>query len=189
MELKSLEVYYDDNNRALLDDFVKRYDVEEAVVPSVFVGDTYLSGSDAIRDNLSNKIDYYYQNRTDCPLDINKIEGSTEEVKELELTLPAILVGAAADSINPCAFAVLTFLIVYLLAVKDKKQMLKIGLIFIFVVFLVYFISGLGILQLAKYITITSWIIKIIAVISKLLSKLTVKSTPIPGADSSINLP
>ncbi|KKP69817.1 hypothetical protein A2X44_05090 [candidate division CPR3 bacterium GWF2_35_18] len=189
VELKSLEVYYNEENRKLLSDFNKRYQVEDSGVPAVFVGDTYLGGADAIKNNLSEKIDYFYENKTACPLDYNRIQGSTEETKKLELTLPAILLGAAADSVNPCAFAVLIFLLVYLMAVKDKKAMFKVGLTYIIVVFVVYFVSGLGILQLAKYLTATSVVMKIVASISIVAGLINIKDFFWYGKGISLHIP
>lgn len=63
------------------------------------------------------------------------------------LTLPAIIVGAAIDSINPCAIGVLIFLMAYLLAVfKDKKRMLLGGVLYTLAVYITYFLAGVGLL-------------------------------------------
>jgi len=56
-----------------------------------------------------------------------------------------ILIGAAViDSINPCAFGVLIFLLAYLTkTAKTKRKLLIHGLTYIFAVFLTYLIAGL----------------------------------------------
>ncbi len=56
-----------------------------------------------------------------------------------------ILLGAAViDSINPCAFGVLLFLLAYLAKTsKNKVKMLIHGLTYIAAVFITYFLAGL----------------------------------------------
>jgi cytochrome c biogenesis protein CcdA len=63
------------------------------------------------------------------------------------LTIP-ILVGAAiVDSINPCAFGVLFFLLAYLFKNNNsKKQVLLHGFLYIAAVFLTYLLAGLFLL-------------------------------------------
>jgi cytochrome c biogenesis protein CcdA len=81
-----------------------------------------------------------------------------------------ILIGAAViDSINPCAFGVLIFLLAYLIKTsKSKNKLLIHGLVYIFAVFLTYLlagilllpiISGLGRLSLSLYAIIGSLVI------------------------------
>ena len=63
------------------------------------------------------------------------------------LTLPIVLGTAAVDSINPCAIGVLILLVASLLGLaKDKNRMLKIGLIYITVVYITYLLAGLGLI-------------------------------------------
>lgn len=62
--------------------------------------------------------------------------------------LPLVLVSAVLDSINPCAFSVLLLTIAFLFSVgKLRSNMLRIGGAYIFGVFLVYILIGMGILQ------------------------------------------
>ena len=81
-----------------------------------------------------------------------------------------ILIGAAViDSINPCAFGVLIFLLAYLVKTsKSKNKLLIHGLVYIFAVFLTYLlagilllpiISGLGRISLSLYAIIGSLVI------------------------------
>lgn len=92
----------------------------------------------------------------------------------VEATLPTIttvLITAAIDSINPCAIGVLILLISTLLAAKKKDKMLKIGLIYIFAIFLTYFSAGIGLTAflanipqtVAEYISIVVGSIIVIA--------------------------
>jgi|TARA_B100001971_G_C18234494_1_gene566215 cytochrome c biogenesis protein CcdA len=67
-----------------------------------------------------------------------------------QLTLGIIIAAALADSINPCVFGVLIFLLAYMTSVfKSKTKMLIGGLAYISSVYLTYFLIGLGVFTLA----------------------------------------
>jgi cytochrome c biogenesis protein CcdA len=62
-----------------------------------------------------------------------------------------VAVTAAADSINPCVFGVLIFLLGYMVTIfKDKKRMLIAGLIYVAAVYITYFLVGLGLFAFAR---------------------------------------
>lgn len=62
--------------------------------------------------------------------------------------LPLVGVAALIDSINPCAFGILLLTIAFLLSIgKMRSGILKIGGMYIFGLFTVYLLIGLGILQ------------------------------------------
>jgi cytochrome c biogenesis protein CcdA len=63
------------------------------------------------------------------------------------LLLSAVLVAGLLDGINPCAFAVLLFLIAFLFAIrKVRRDVLLVGGIFIATLYLAYFLIGVGLL-------------------------------------------
>lgn len=67
-----------------------------------------------------------------------------------QLTLGIIIAAALADSINPCVFGVLIFLLAYMTRVfKSAARMLFAGFIYITAVYVTYFLLGIGILTLA----------------------------------------
>lgn len=67
-----------------------------------------------------------------------------------QLTLGIVIAAALADSINPCVFGVLIFLLAYMTAVfKNKAKMLLAGIIYITSVYLTYFLIGIGLFTLA----------------------------------------
>ena len=66
-----------------------------------------------------------------------------------QLTLGIIIVAALVDSINPCVFGVLIFLLAYMTKVfKNTTRMLIAGLIYITAVYITYFLIGMGIFTL-----------------------------------------
>ena len=91
------------------------------------------------------------------------------------LTIPALVGGAAIDSINPCAFAVMIFLLGYLLALGSSKLILRIGLVYIVTIFAVYFLAGLGLLRALTAFGVAGIIYKIAAVILLFVGLVNVK--------------
>lgn len=93
----------------------------------------------------------------------------------VEAHLPAlatVVITAAIDSINPCAIGVLILMISVLLGNRSSvKKMLLIGGLYIFSVFIVYFLAGLGLmyflasipLWVSEYISIAVGILIIFA--------------------------
>lgn len=76
-----------------------------------------------------------------------------------QLSLAAILVGAAVDSVNPCAIGVAIFLSAYMIKVfKDKKYLMLIGgFMYIAAVYIAYFLAGVGLLSAIQSLTIAYW--------------------------------
>ncbi len=89
------------------------------------------------------------------------------------LTLSVIIGAALADSINPCVFGVLIFLLAFMTRVfKTKGKMLLGGLLYTIVVYATYLLLGFGILQITISTGFSStfyWIAAIIAIIAGLL--------------------
>ncbi len=69
----------------------------------------------------------------------------------LATLLPAVVVTGLLDSVNPCAFAVILLLLAFLFTLrKSRGQVLKLGAIYVAMIFLVYFAIGLGILSTVR---------------------------------------
>ena len=89
-----------------------------------------------------------------------------------ELTLGIIISAALIDSINPCVFGVLIFLIAFMTKIfKSSSKMLLGGLLYASIVYITYLLLGLGILKFALSTGIASafyWIAALIAIIAGL---------------------
>jgi len=90
-----------------------------------------------------------------------------------DLTIGLVIAAAAADSINPCVFGVLIFLIAFMTKLfKSPRMMLVGGLFYSAVVYGVYLLLGFGILKLALNTGLAFgfyWIAAIIAILAGLL--------------------
>ncbi|MFQ6119294.1 MAG: cytochrome c biogenesis CcdA family protein [Methanosarcinales archaeon] len=74
-----------------------------------------------------------------------------------QFTLGIVIVAALSDSINPCVFGVMIFLLAYMSKFFKKKiRMLMAGLLYIIAVYITYFLIGMGMFTLAY----TAWLAK-----------------------------
>ncbi|HJO02176.1 MAG: hypothetical protein QF655_03025 [Candidatus Woesearchaeota archaeon] len=90
-----------------------------------------------------------------------------------QLTLGIVIAAALADSINPCVFGVLIFLLAYMVTVfKNKLKMLLAGLIYTTVVYVTYLLIGIGIFAFTQSTGVVKpfyWVAGSIAIIAGLL--------------------
>ncbi len=70
-----------------------------------------------------------------------------------KVSFSVITLAALADSINPCAIAVLLILLAGLLASGEKKRVLSSGLLFVLGLYLTYFLFGYGIFSALSFVS------------------------------------
>jgi len=162
VELQTYELSENDNT-SLLFYLFERLGVEELdyKIPVIFLGDNIFLGEDEFNEGFENKFNE--------ELARNKFEDSTGEFigkyyaeasadKDISginyIRLPAVIVSALADSINPCAIGVIIILISSIIASRNRKHALMIGMIYISVIFVMYFLLGIGFIYLTKSIDI-----------------------------------
>lgn len=104
--------------------------------------------------------------------------------------LPLVLVSAVLDSINPCAFSVLLLTIAFLFSVGRKRSnMLRIGGVYIFGVFLVYILIGLGILQVLHLFNTPHFMAKFGAVLLAVLGLINLINEFFPAFPIKLKIP
>ncbi|MBN2015250.1 hypothetical protein JW766_00245 [Candidatus Dojkabacteria bacterium] len=107
-----------------------------------------------------------------------------------ELTIPLIILGALGDSINPCAIAVLIFLVTFLISVKKRGgKLLSIGIVYILFVYLTYFLAGLGLLAFVQKLEITKIIYNIAAIAVIIAGLINLKDVFFEGHGFSLAIP
>jgi len=111
--------------------------------PVLYFAGRFLNGEGDVRNNLKGLI----ISSMNIPQDqaLPKID----LMAYFKTFTPWAVIGAGLiDGINPCAFTVIVFFISYLaLQMYKKKELIAIGLCFIFAVFLTYCLMGLGLLE------------------------------------------
>ena len=167
VEIKEYEVWYNEENKKLMQDVKKALGIETLGVPFTLISDVYTIGyNDVIERKLNRIINYYSKNKQidvislvkegkKLPTDTNKfIEEEKEKDEETTFNFPFIgkikarnlsLLSASiaiglVDGFNPCAMWVLIFLISILVTMKDRKRMWWLGFSFIFTSGICYFL-------------------------------------------------
>ena len=165
-----LDIREDNDAFILFNTFKEYYGVGFAPVPSVFVGHYALSGYDDITKNLDAAVKATTGGGP--PPDLPP----GEEVSRSTLTIPLVIAAALVDGINPCAFAVLIFLMLSLMSLDSRRRMLMVGAVFISAVFLFYFFSGLGLFTVIQFAGISRFISVVAAVIALAAGIITILS-------------
>ncbi|MEM4245325.1 MAG: hypothetical protein QW404_00935 [Candidatus Nanoarchaeia archaeon] len=147
--------------KEIYDKFKENYGFRDGAFPIVFIGERFLVGETAIKENLEQEINFCIEKGCICPAE--KIEGLTpylpkpkditpEEgdvvklpifgnVDTSKMSLPIFtIILAGLDSFNPCAFFVLFFLLSMLIYARSRKRMLLIGGTFVFFSAFIYFL-------------------------------------------------
>jgi len=104
--------------------------------------------------------------------------------------LPVVISTALVDSINPCAIGVLILMLTTLIALhKDRRRMLFVGLIYIAVVYLTYFLAGIGLLYFIQKLNIAETLGVIVGILVIILGLIEMKDFWWYGQGISLHLP
>lgn len=169
-EVKQLEVYRNTTNRELLLKLWDEYNVPVRGVPVAFINCsgnvTYIVGDRPIIENLEKQVMACLAGNFSGKATVSESVTRTNG----EITWPIVITAAAFDSINPCAFAVLSFLLVSLTKARHRKKILVVGIAYSIAIYITYFLAGVGIFKgieafasFSHYIYVGAAIIAIIA--------------------------
>ncbi len=104
--------------------------------------------------------------------------------------LPLIGVAALIDSINPCAFSILLVTIAFLLSIgKLRSSVLAIGSAYIFGIFVVYLMIGLGLLQTLHVFDTPHFMAKVGATMLVALGLINVANEVFPAFPLKVRIP
>jgi len=123
-------------------------------VPPDQIGVPYLHLEGQCISGDVNIIDFFKKklNITDGQAENNNQPAQNTSSKN-KLTIGAVTIAALADSINPCAFSVIIFLMLSLLSIGSRKRAFKIGLVYIVTVYITYLLAGLGLLAALQWLS------------------------------------
>ncbi|HBM45696.1 MAG: hypothetical protein UT05_C0008G0049 [Parcubacteria group bacterium GW2011_GWF2_38_76] len=106
------------------------------------------------------------------------------------LMLPMVILASLVDSINPCAFSVLILTIAFLMSLnKERKTILKMGGIYIFGIFSVYILIGLGIIQALLFFGVPNFMAKVGALILIVFGLLNIINDFFPSFPIKVKIP
>ncbi|MDI7247463.1 MAG: hypothetical protein QME92_08360 [Bacillota bacterium] len=138
-------------------------------VPAVFIGPRHLVGEEITLENLLEAIDGLALAPGEGQDHVQvQVQVGAEEIEAAELAiereggmLSALVIVAAgfADGINPCAFAILVFLVSYLtFAGRSRRQIVATGVAFAAGVFATYLTAGFGLLEATRFLRSVSFL-------------------------------
>lgn len=148
---------HESESQDLLDRLLTVYKVKLGSVPMVFVGDvagiagTYYGLYETPYETAGRSEEMALLQAIDRAMDPG-VESPLARVEDVQggslaetLTIPAVILAAAVDSVNPCTFAVLVLLLGTLIVAGRKGRVLQIGISFIAAIYVSYFFMGMGI--------------------------------------------
>lgn len=92
-----------------------------------------------------------------------------------QVTLPAVVAGAAVDAINPCAFAVLIILVTTVLGSGNRRRALFAGLAFATSIFISYYLMGLGLYSAVAATGISQTFFLLVSILAILIGLFNLK--------------
>ncbi len=169
-------------NKQLNEAFCDVYKVpldKRLTTPMVFAGEYYLTYEDLKKTQLREFIYDHRESIEAIPLiqilSLADNEGTKIKERFEKMGVFTILSAGLIDGVNPCAFATILFLVAFLSAVgKKKREILLVGVTYSAVVFVVYFLIGIGLIKaigaLAVTVIVGKSILLLVALFSVLLS-------------------
>jgi len=187
--IHSFDIANNPDNQQLFQQFNDRYGVPLSPVPAVFTGEWEIMGNDNIQAHLDEIVTAEEANLTSgAPFALPQIPSfSVNGVQEL--TVPIVVTAALVDGLNPCALAVLLFLLVTIVSVGSRKRMVQVGLTYIGAVFLFYFISGLGVFAFVQVSGIPRIFSTVAAAIAIVVGLVMIKEAAYPGKGLLLAIP
>ena len=188
--INSYDLFNSSDNKVLFDQYKTAYHRPYVSVPTVFIGNAGLEGEPAIRDNFEELATWYEQNKgdtTELPEGIPA--DSSKKTHRTVISIPLVLIAGLVDGINPCASAVLIFLLILLMSIRQKQRTILIGLIFSCAVYGMYFVSGAGFYTLFSVAGILKWYSLGVSIIAMVAGVLLIKDSVAPLKGVAVRLP
>lgn len=203
IHITKLELYHNLQNYQLYNKYctIQNIPIEQRGIPLVAIGNKFFMGTDQIKENLELAIQEAIKKGEDiCPLpgemSCHGLEYNQTETNPVipglkeKITLPVVIGAGLVDGINPCAFAVLIFMLTFLIEVSStKKRMVKAGVIYIIAVYVAYFLAGLGLLSVIQIVGATKIIVKIAAGLAIIAGAINIKDYFWYGKGFSLQIP
>ena len=175
LDLIQLEVYHNATNQNLFSRFQQMYGINSAGVPTLVIGNRVLVGETQIRDNAELIILQLLQNPAPVtPATTPAISDGSCPESVTNFTLPLVITCALIDSVNPCAFAVLVFLLLSIITLESRRRVLAVGFAYIAAVFIFYLLSGIGLFSFAQQFGVSQILFRAAALLAIVLGLVNV---------------
>jgi len=156
--------------KELLEAFGLAYDLppeKRLIAPSIFIGKRCFVDKEIDYRRLCKNIEEVMSGKEEIDWDLieRKKQHAAESILQRfeSFGIFGVLGAGLIDGVNPCAFATIVFFISYLAFLGRKgKELLGVGFLFAFAVFITYFAVGLGVYNFLKVLTEMKFLSKII---------------------------
>ena len=148
-----LEVYHNATNQETFARMSRQYGISVTGVPAMFIGTTAMVGDADIKNRFELTILAEKERIASCistTPDTVIIPDDGCSTPAAELTVPLVVASALIDSVNPCAFSVLIFLLISIVALENRQRILMVGGVYIAAVFIFYLLSGFGLFTIVS---------------------------------------
>ena len=146
-----LEVYHNTTNQQMFAQMNRQFGISSPGVPTLFIGTTAMVGDTDIKNRFEPTILAERERIASCTsTTIGTIipPDPTCSPATPQLTIPVVVASALVDSINPCAFSVLIFLLISIVTIENRRRILMVGSVYIAAVFMFYLFSGAGLFSI-----------------------------------------
>lgn len=172
----------------MLEEFVKNY--PDGNYPKAVIYQDYM----VPKDQLDSYRVLYVGSSKEFPIEMPIQEAISSIKKEnglpQEAILPLVITTAVVDSFNPCAFGVLLFFLALLFVLKrGRREIAKIGSVYVLMIFLTYVLIGLGILQAIIISDSPHFVAQIAAVLVIIIGLVAIKDYFFYGKWLSLGIP
>ncbi|PKL60432.1 MAG: hypothetical protein CVV33_02720, partial [Methanomicrobiales archaeon HGW-Methanomicrobiales-4] len=121
--INSYDLFNSSDNKILFEDYKAAYNRSYVSVPSIFIGNVGLEGESAIREHFEPLVAWYENGKnTSGYLPENLVSRPVVRAHQMGISIPLVLFAGIIDGINPCASAVLIFLFIYLLTIRQRLR-------------------------------------------------------------------
>jgi len=172
------EVYRNEENLALFMAMAKEIGMEATGVPSFFLGNQMHSG---FSEETAGKLDREIERLSHGAV-LRQTAATTlqvpllGEISATQLPLPLLtMVIAGLDSINPCAFFVLLFLLSLLVHAHSRQRMALVGGVFVFFSGFCYFLFMAAWLNLFLLVGHLAWVTLVAGIVAVVIAVLNIK--------------
>lgn len=201
--LRSYEVWYNKENRAILEAMAKKAGFEPKYVPTIFIGSRYWEGyneqiareiesavtacqKDGCKDPGAGIVSAQPGSGETTPLPTPESAPDTSSkvvnlplIGEVDLSAQSLPIStvliALVDGFNPCSLWVLTMLLALTLHTGSRRKVLVIGLIFLTVTAAVYALFIAGLFTMFTVLSFTGWIQAVVALVALFFALVNLK--------------
>ena len=148
--------------------------------------------------NSSSLYKYRHNNTQSANVDINNslnndISNNSSMFSKVvkNLTIQTVILAALIDSVNPCAWTALIFLLTSLITLNVKRsKAIYIGLIYITVIYIMYFLLGLGVVNIfIKLDFLTNYLYGLLGILLIIGGVIEIKDAFFPSKWVSLKIP